>query len=305
MTGELLALGAAFAFGMSSVAIAKGARNASAESGVFLSAIITGLLSGAAWMWFPGGAAWDEWRQVAWGAIGWFAVSGLLATVGGRITMYRSIEFAGVIRASTIRRLMPLMSLLLSWLVLDERVSLAGGGGMALIAISFVLLYQDNRSSIRASDEEMQCRAMISRGLALGVVSALLYAVSFIARKFGLASAPNALFGAFVGSLTAVGFYVAAAVVSDRYRSIIANVLMMPNPWQLAAALLLSAGQLSQFGALMYASIGRVAFINSVEVYIAAFLSVAVFGTEKIPGMLVIFATVFATAGVLVLATGW
>ncbi len=290
---------------MSSVAIAKGARKASAESGVFLSAILTGVLSGAAWMRFPGGAAWDSWEQVAWGAIGWFVVSGLLATVGGRITMFRSIEFAGVIRASTTRRLMPLMSLLLSWLVLDERISLAGGGGMALIVISFVLLYQDNRSSIRTSDDDPQRQAMISRGLAFGVASALLYAVSFIARKFGLASAPSALFGAFVGSLTAIGFYVAAAVVSGRYRSIVANALTMPNPWQLAAALLLSAGQLSQFGALMYTSIGRVAFINSVEVYIAAFLSVAVFGTEKMPGRLVILATIFATAGVLVLAAGW
>ena len=290
---------------MSSVAIAKGARKASAESGVFLSAILTGVLSGAAWMRFPGGAAWDSWEQVAWGAIGWFVVSGLLATVGGRITMFRSIEFAGVIRASTTRRLMPLMSLLLSWLVLDERISLAGGGGMALIVISFVLLYQDNRSSIRTSDDVPQRQAMISRGLAFGVASALLYAVSFIARKFGLASAPSALFGAFVGSLTAIGFYVAAAVVSGRYRSIVANALTMPNPWQLAAALLLSAGQLSQFGALMYTSIGRVAFINSVEVYIAAFLSVAVFGTEKMPGRLVILATIFATAGVLVLAAGW
>lgn len=302
MTGELLALGAAFAFGMSSVAIAKGAKGANAESGVLLSAIITGLLSGLAWMMFPDGAEWDSWEQIAWGAVGWFMASGLLATVGGRITMYRSIELAGVIRASTTRRLMPLMSLLLAWMIIGERVSLAGGIGMALIAASFVLLYLDNRSSIRTTTSDPGRRAMISRGLAFGVISALLYAISFIARKFGLEAAPNALFGAFAGSLTALVFYIAAALFSRRYYAIVTSALTTPNPWQLGAALLMSLGQIAQFGALMFASVGRVTFINSFEVFIAAFLSVAVFRTDTMPGRLVIFATILATAGVVVLA---
>lgn len=305
MTGEFLALGAAFAFGMSSVAIAKGAKGASAESGVFLSALMTGLLSGLAWILFPRGAEATSEGPVTWSAIAWFTASGLLATVGGRITMFRSIEFAGVIRASTARRLMPLMSLLLSWIVIGERISPAGGSGMALIALSFVLLYWDNRSSIQISTDDPQRRAMISRGLAFGVTSAFLYAVSFIARKFGLEGTPNAFFGALIGSLTAITFYAVAAIVNGRYRSIVASAFTAPNPWQLLAALLMSAGQISQFGALMFSSVGTVTFINSVEVYIAAFLSVAVFRTEAAPSRTVIFATVFATAGVVLLAVKW
>ena len=287
---------------MSSVAIAKGAKRSSAESGVLLSAIMTGLLSGVAWTQVPGGTVPGTESPMTWSAVAWFVASGLLATVGGRIFMFRSIEFAGVIRASTTRRLMPLISLLLSWLIIGEDISPAAGSGMALIALSFLLLFWDNRSSMRISTDDPRRRAMVSRGLAFGVISAILYAISFIARKFGLEATPNALFGAFVGSLTAVGFYAAASIVSARYRTIVANALSAPDPLQLAAAFLMSLGQIAQFGALMITSVGRVTFINSVEIYIAAFLSVAVFRTESLPNGLVIFATVLATSGVVLLA---
>lgn len=306
LTGELLALGAAFAFGMSSVAIAKGANSSSGESGVLLSAIVTGLVAGLAWMLLggeTGPAGEGQQGSIAfWSATGWFVASGLLATVGGRITMFKSIEFAGVIRASTTRRLMPFISLLLSSVIIGETISPVAGGGMALIAVSFLLLYWENRSRVHISTDDPQRRAVISRGLAFGVGSAFLYALSFIARKFGLVDVPNAFFGALIGSVTALCFYAAASTVSSRYRSIVASALKTPNPWQLFAAFLISAGQIMQFGALMLTGVGRVAFINSIEVFIAALLSVAVFRTEPMPGRRIIAATILATAGVALMA---
>lgn len=306
LTGEFLALGAAFANAMSSVAIAKGASTSSGESGVLLSAIVTGLLSSLAWMLFGGSAVaaseTPSGSGAIWTATGWFVASGLLATVGGRITMFKSIEFAGVIRASTTRRLMPFISLLLSAVVIGETISPLAGGGMALIAVSFLLLYWDNRASVRISTDDPQRRAMISRGLAFGVGSATLYALSFIARKFGLVEVPNAFFGALIGSVTALCFYAGMSTVSSNYRSIVASALKTPNPWQLFAAFLMSAGQIMQFAALTLTSVGRVAFINSIEVFIAALLALAIFRTERMPGGTVIVATIVATAGVLLMA---
>lgn len=302
MTGELFALLAAISFGMSSVAIAKGAEKSSGESGVFLSAVMTGLLAGIAWAIIGGERAEGETSSFLGTAIFWFVTSGLLATVGARLMMFRSIELAGVIRASTARRLIPFMSLFLSWIILDEFIASMAGLGMALIAISFMMLYLENRSALRIKTDDTLGRAMISRGLAFGVGSALLYALSFIARKFGLLSMPDAFFGALVGSLTAIGFYICVSVFSPRYRSIVKGALTAPNPWQLFAAFLMSVGQISQFVALMLTSVGRVAFINSIEVYIAAVLSVFVFRTEPMPNRLVMLATIVATAGVLLIA---
>lgn len=302
MTGELLALGAAFAFGLSSVAIAKGAKTSSGESGVLLSAIATAFFAGLSWMIFPGPSLAAKGGSVFWLALAWFAASGLMATVGGRITLFKSIEYAGVIRASTARRLMPFLSVLLAWLVIDERISLMAGGGMALIGLSFLLLYWENRASIRITTDDPRRRAMVSRGLAFGVASALLYALSFIARKFGLEQFASPFFGAFIGSVIALCFYAAAAMVSPHYRAAVAGVFSVPNSWQLLAALLMATGQISQFAALMLTDVGRVAFINSIEVYISAMLAVGVFRTEPVPGVAIVFAMALATAGVVLIS---
>jgi hypothetical protein len=66
LTGEFLAFAAAFAFGLASVAIAKGAKTSSGESGVLLSAIVTGLVAGLVWVAL-GGLAGE--RQTTWTAI--------------------------------------------------------------------------------------------------------------------------------------------------------------------------------------------------------------------------------------------
>lgn len=301
MTGELFAFLAAIAFGMSSVAIAKGARTASGESGVLLAAICTAALSGLGWAVSGSGVALHG-GTLPWIAIGWFVSSGLLATVFGRITMFKSVEFSGVIRATTTRRLMPFISLFLGWTLLRETISPAEAAGMALIGASFLLLYQENRAAIRVSPADAGDLTRISRGLAFGVASATLYAISFVARKYGLSRVPDPFFGAFVGSLAAIGFYAISALVSARYRAFVVGALTVPNPWQLFAALLISLGQVSQFVAIKFTDVSRVAFINSIEVYIAAILAVAVFRTEAMPGRPVIIATILATAGVVVMA---
>ena len=252
-----------------------------------------------AWL-MSGGLDGEE--RTSWTAIAWFVASGLLATVGGRITMFKSIEFAGVVRASTTRRLIPFLSLFLSWLFMGESVSALAGGGMVLIALSFAILFWDNRSRIRILTDDPQRRAMISRGLAFGVISALLYANSLIARQFGLIDKPDAFFGALIGAVTAIFYYACAASVSAKYRLIVRAALTAPDPWQLLAALLISLGQLAQFGALMFTGAGMVAFLNSFEIYISAFLAVFVLRTEPMPGRAVIGATALATTGVMLMA---
>ena len=298
MIGELLALASAVSFGLAGVAIAKGALTSSGASGVLLSVLMTGTLAGLAWAVTGSSVLMNGALPLT--AVGWFAASGLLATVGGRLTMFRAIELAGVIRAATIRRLTPFLSLVLGWLILGELISWVSGSGMALIAASFVLLYIDNRRKL----EDAAPTRTVSRGLAFGAISALLYAVSYVARKFGLIDLPNAYFGVLVGALAAILYYLAGCAVSGGYRRLVRESLSRPNPWQLAAGFLISIGQITQFAALTHIGVARVAFINSVEIYISALLAVFVFKTEGMPSLPVILATVLATVGVILVAMG-
>jgi hypothetical protein len=50
--------------------------------------------------------------------------------------------------------------------------------------------------------------------------------------------------------------------------------------------------------------VGRVAVINSVEIFLSSYLAVIVFKTEGWPSLLIMLATVLATAGVIFVAAG-
>ena len=150
LIGDTLALTSAFAFAIASIAIAKAARDQSADNGVLLSILMTGALSALGWLL-------EESSTAAKGAstssaIGWFAASGLLATVWGRLTLFKAIELAGVIRATTIRRLTPFLSALLAWLFLGETISTMGALGMAFMGASFIILYEDGRRKLTITE---------------------------------------------------------------------------------------------------------------------------------------------------------
>ena len=77
----------------------------------------------------------------------------------GRLSLFKSIEFAGVVRASTIRRLMPFLSLILAWILLGEVISGLAGVGMGLIAGSFVLPGWRTARRCKAVATRRRCRS--------------------------------------------------------------------------------------------------------------------------------------------------
>lgn len=302
MIGEVFALAAAAGFAMGSVAIAKGARADSSQSGVLLSILATGLFSAVGWLLLSGGAIRLVPAGGVWTALGWFAATGILATVWGRLTLYKSVQYAGVVRATTVRRLTPFISVLFAWALLGETVNAMTGLGMLLIALSFVLLIVDNRRKLDAA--RLPPGANLSRGYAFGVICAITYAASYITRKNGLDIMPDPYLAAFISSAAALAYYLAGCVISANYRAMVARTLVRPNSWQLLAALCISAGQIFQFVALSHTTVSRLAIINSVEIFISLYLAVILFRTEGWPPRIIIIATLIATAGVVTVVAG-
>lgn len=302
MIGEALALFSAFAFAFGTIAIAKAGTQGGGQSGVLLSVMLTGALSFACWVVLGSGTA--SAAAISPAAVAWFAASGVLATVWGRLTLFFSIQNAGVIRASTIRRLTPFFSVFFAWLLLSEAVGWLKGGGMALIGASFVLLLLDSRRKLDAEVSGPAAPPDIPRGYAFGMACALFYALSYIARKLGLTNFADPYFGALIGSLAALVYYLAGCTVSAGFRTVVRTSLSRPAGWHLAAAVFISVGQISQFVALTHTGVSELALINSFEIYIAAYLAVFVFRMERMPSRMVLFATILATAGVIMTAFG-
>src|SRR5689334_20509418 len=135
--GELVALVSAACFAAANVTIVRGTGGRSSENGAFLSILVTALLSAIAMLLFhpPHGHHVLDLR----GAL-WFALSGVLTIFVGRVFLYASVQHLGAVRASAVKRLIPVFSVLLGLTVMGEAVDRGMAIGMVLIFASIGLL---------------------------------------------------------------------------------------------------------------------------------------------------------------------
>jgi drug/metabolite transporter (DMT)-like permease len=284
-------------FSSANIAINRGYDGKTRSAGVFLSIIITLLLSGAVWTFFGLRDGWAPFNRTA---VAWFALAGLLTMFFGRVFVYQSIQYLGALRASAIKRLNPFFSVLLGVTLLGESVSGPMMLGMALICTSFAVLIHQSLASAPGIDQpgvrHSKLDRIINLGYLYGPISAFAYASGYVARKQGLLIVPDAALGTMVGAMTGIIVYIAVSRFMKSYRDDLRNTFTVFNPWLLAAGIFSSLGQLSYFIALTYMGISKIALITSMEVFATMFLSVAVFRSKV---KLTIDLFVAATLGVL------
>ena len=298
--GPLFALFGALAFALANVAIAKGARAGESNNGAFLSILVTAFLSGSLWLLLRPSLPAMSSEFLA--GVGFFAVSGMLATVMGRLTLFRSVVLAGAINAGLFRRLIPVFATLFAFVILGETVGWVAGAGMAIILAS-LLGVVSVRDDLRGGGEkaERRSRALI-HGRIFGALSAASYGASYSARKLGMSAIPDPIFGTFVGAVTGIVWNAGGSLVSRNYRTVVAMSLSGVEKWQLIAALSMSFGQMAQFFALLHADVAVVAIIGSLEVFLGIYLAAYVFRTEAPPERRIVVASIVATVGVVLVA---
>src|SRR5690606_14222759 len=137
-----------------------------------------------------------------------------------------------------------------------------------------------------------------------GLGSALAYAFAYIARKFGLINLDAPVFGTMVSAISGFAFFVVAAVFSNIYRENLRNMFRNLTRWLVLAGIFASAGQILMFTALSYEKISTVVMFSSLEIFIASFLSVVVFRTERLPDRPIWIAAILATAGAVAVTVG-
>lgn len=302
MLGEALALVAVFCFAIANVAVAKASQKAGGDRGAFLSVILTTVLAAVLWLVLPAGADFAT-HEAPWQGVFWFALAGLLATVVGRATLFRSIALAGAINAGVFRRIIPLSAAAFAFVVLGESLSLPGAAGMTLIVISIVAVIRSAKSGEGRGGATIAAdRSSLLSGQIYGSVSATAYGAAYVTRKLGMLGLPNAALGALISSATALAAYGLMAAVSAGGRRAIVAALRHTDGYQVVAASGLAFGQTAQFFAIKYTSVTVVAIIGSLEMFVSAYLAVFIFRTEGWPPPIVVAASLLATAGALLVA---
>jgi drug/metabolite transporter (DMT)-like permease len=174
---------------------------------------------------------------------------------------------------------------------------------MILILASVALVVLARRPSSKGNFE-LFIPNQVRLGLLFGAVSAFCYALAYIARKLAMVHLPDAALGAFIGALTGVVWYVFASPFNMRYRQSLTNVFTDAGKWQWLAATGMSFGQVLLFFALISAPVAVVAIIGSLEMFVGAYLAAFLFKSEPVPERDIVFATVIAATGTVLVAIG-
>jgi drug/metabolite transporter (DMT)-like permease len=281
--GELFALLSAACFATANITISRGSRAGDSDNGAFLSIMLTAAVAMLA-MAIAG--SWPIIDRLNFSGVAWFALGGVLTAFVGRVFLFASVQSLGAMRASAVKRLNPVFAVILGALVLGE--SLGGWmiPGMILIFISFIFLARDSWRNSAATDPlsdigKQKSSRLHQLGLVYGPISALAYALGYLARKQGLNTIPDPFFGTAAGAIAGIAAYAMASLAIPAYRSAMINSLTRVNPWFYFTGLLASCGQLFYFVALSHSSVSRVALISSMEVFITIFLSLWIFRTRE------------------------
>lgn len=299
MIGEAFAVVAILCFALGNTAVAKASTSGvGGDNGALLSVVLTTVIAVVLYLALP-----SE-RPIAnasgtWTAVVCFALAGVLATVLGRGTLFRSIALSGAITAGIFRRLIPVFAAMLAFVVLGETVSSPGAIGMFLIVLSILLVARGNVRSARTTGSFWSAAP---EGLLYGSASAAAYGAAFVTRKLGLNHLSNAAFGALVSSLAALTVS-ALLILSPTRREKIVRSFTHLGRYETMAAGGLSLGQTAQFFALQHTSVTSVAVIGSLEMFVSAYFAIFVFRTEGWPSPSLILASILATAGVLMVTT--
>ncbi len=295
--GQVLALCSATSFAVANNMISRTTRSGG-DKGVMFSVLVTMGLSALLWLALEAGRG----ELLSLGAAGpgllWFALAGLFAMVFGRSLVFASIRGLGVARSTAVKRLNPFFSVLLAALILGEHIGGLDVLGMGVIALSFALLVHESlKRGTRVS-------APPPRAYLPGVLGALAYALSYIARKLGLDALPAPALGTFVSAVAGFTVFTLLALVLPRHRANFRDMFRHLDRWIVGGAVMVSGGQILLFAALNYEKVSTVVLIASLEIFISIVLSVLVFRGEARPGPAVLFAAALAMIGVWLVAAG-
>ncbi len=298
-TGQLYALLSALSFAFGSVFISKGAKSRK-DKGVLFSVFVTMLFSFLAWLVLESDQTEFDNSEQWLSGIFWFVMAGLFAMVFGRTLLYTSIRYLGVTRAGSVKRLNPFFAVICAAIFLSEPISGMDLLGMAAIGLAFGLLIYESRGRTQIVHEG---ETLSPAHYLWGVGSALAYALANVCRKYGLMDFNAPAFGTFISAASGFAFFLVAAVFSTVYRENLKTLFSNINRWLFFSGIFVSIGQIMAFAALYHEKISTVVMINSLEIFLASFLSVVVFRAEIRPQITTYIAAVFATIGVIVVAT--
>lgn len=286
--GIILALVSAVGFASTYVLIRKGVRPTDPDSGLMITmtvnVAILALASAVLWLISPQ----PELHPMA---LGWFIAAGLLGPLVGRTALFVAIRLIGSSRAAAIKNNAPVVVVVTAVAFLGEELSpLALAGVLLVIGGLLLLAYEAFTKGAPQSQPEydepigwaltpdgepgpatgiasvrQRFGSPAITGIALGIVAAVGFGLSQVARKVGLDITPNAVLGAAIGASAGLASYTAVMVLQGKLRDILAANFGTFRPLLWMAGVTSAIGILSFYVAVTIAPVSHVSVVAASE----------------------------------------
>jgi uncharacterized membrane protein len=245
MPGEIYALLGAMLFGVGHLAVRKAHDDGWSNHTVLLTVAIINTVCYTivvAWLGLTG-----QLPAVRPEAIGFFALAGLLTTCIGRTTVWASMQYIGASRATSYRMTSPIVTVILAYFLLNERMSVEALLGGVVIIVGLWLLTNETSGSEKTRPLKGQTQKGLLIGVSLGLASSASFGGGQIYRKLGLEFSSAPIIGSLVGSLVSVVMFSGAALRNGRWKEML-DAYRQRFAWPiLLAGLLTAAAQFSIF----------------------------------------------------------
>jgi drug/metabolite transporter (DMT)-like permease len=192
--------------------------------------------------------------ELSWTALLFFTVAGILTTGLGRLTFFGSITRIGPSSGSAIKNGSPIFTVIFAVLVLAESFSWTSIWGIMMLlgaillqGITFVQLQKKRMKEIVVTTEQQGDFHTQWVGYLLGMLSALSFGIGFGVRKQGLLFLNDAFFGALIGALTSLIFFLIYEGFRGQLILTIKRNFTVLNPYYLAVGIMTSFGSLFFF----------------------------------------------------------
>ncbi len=224
---------------------------------------------------------------------GFAALSGVIGTLFGRLTVYASIKRLGATRGIVVGSAESLVTLILAVLILRESFHVNDAIGLILLSLGISLLIFERMI--------VQERSSVQQGVILGLAGALLQGSGHFVRKLGSTSAVVPIIAAALDLAVALGFYIIFLAFSGRLRRYFEQYTKSFNAYLAVAGFCSAAGVLLFFVSLQTVPVWKVALIIGAEPLFVTVISKALFRNLERLTLMTAVCTLFVTAGIMFL----
>ena len=265
--GAFLAVLCAVLYSSNYILIQFGMRKSKKDNGDFVSlaaAVATLLLIYLALLLFTG----QKIGEInGWGVF-YFSLAGFFTAFMGRTLLFAGIRHIGSSRAAAIKNSAPVFTVFAAVIFLQERISLWGGIGMAVI--SAALIWQARHDFVRTRH---LATGQNSLGLLVSFLSAIAFGVGQVFRKQGIIHYSDPILGALIGSTFALFAFVLFKLFRGNLKeSIVSNVKNINIHFILGGAFTAFA-QICFFSSLMFTNVAYTSVIAAMEPIITVILA--------------------------------